>query len=156
MITMIAAIAQNRVIGHHGKLPWSLPEDMKLFREYTSNNTVVMGRKTFESIGKPLPNRHNIVVSSTLSPRPGLDVCSSYEDAIKKAKAYGKEIFIIGGATLYEQAFNDADRMLISHVKETFEGDTYFPEWDQKQWKLFHMKEFDQFTFKEYRRESTV
>ncbi len=157
MVSIIAAFTKNRVVGKDGALPWHLPEDMKLFKELTSGKTVIMGRKTYDSLPakfKPLPNRHNIVVSRSLESTSiaGVDVCPSVEAALEKAKSYGKEIFIIGGASIYQQALPYAAKMYLSQVKKEYEGDTYFPEFDVREWEIIETREFADFILKVYRR----
>lgn len=152
MMAIIAALTKDNVIGKAGKLPWHISDDLKNFRKLTSGNSVVMGRKTFESIGKPLPNRHNIVVSSSLSVVPGIDVCSSLEDALEKAKSYGRDIFIIGGANLYQAAVPLVDKLYLSHVKESYDGDTYFPKIDFSQWNVESRQDFPEFELVVYKR----
>jgi len=145
MINIIAAMAKNRVIGCDNKLPWHISDDLKNFKKLTSGNVVIMGRKTFESIGKPLPNRVNIVVSSSMPEKEGIIVCKSVNDAIQKAKTYDKEIFIIGGATVYEQTIPWADRMYLSYVKGNYEGDALFPKFDESKWKVVEKTDFPEF-----------
>lgn len=154
MVSIIAAFTQNRVVGSNGALPWYLPEDMKLFKELTSGQTVIMGRKTYESLPakfRPLPNRHNIVISRSLEAK-GIDVCPSIQEGLEKAKSYGTEIFIIGGASIYEQALAYATKMYLSHVKKEYPGDTFFPEYEEAEWEVSETKEFNDFTLKVYRR----
>ena len=134
MINIIVAMDKNRVIGKNNRIPWHISEEVKNFKELTSGNTVIMGRKTFESIGKPLPNRNNIVLSTSMSQLQGIDVCKTFEESIIRAKSYGKDIFIIGGAAVYEQAIPLAGKMFISYVKGEYDGDVYFPEFDEKEW----------------------
>lgn len=151
-IIIIAAMTRDRVIGKQGKLPWHLPEDMKIFKTLTTGNTVIMGRKTFESLGEPLPNRNNLVVSTTMDNRLDLDVCGTLQHAILKAKTYGKDIFIIGGAGVYEQALPLADKMYLSLVKESYEGDVYFPEFDEKKWEIERREDHPDFQLIVYER----
>ncbi len=130
MISLIAAMGKNRVIGVGGTLPWKLPADMKRFRWLTAHHPIIMGRKTFESIGKPLPNRTNIVV--TRQPEfsaLGCIITPSLEAAIEKAVAApgADEIFIIGGGEIYKQAMNIAGRIYLTVIEKEFEGDAYFP-----------------------------
>jgi len=143
-ITIIAALTKDRVIGKDNALPWYIPEDLKNFKKLTSGNTVVMGRKTYESIGKPLPNRNNIVVSRSVPSIEGVDVCSSLEVAIEKARSYGKEIFIIGGASIYELALPFADKMYLSYVKVNYKGDTYFPKFNQDGWNVISQRKYNE------------
>lgn len=129
-ISIIVAIAKNRAIGHGNKLLWNIPEDMKFFRETTRGHTVVMGRKTFESIGRPLPNRLNIVITRDNSfTADGVTVCHSLEEALDLARQKEKdEVFVIGGAQIYTQALPFTDRLYLTVVHKDFEGDAFFPE----------------------------
>lgn len=133
-ISIIAAIARgNRAIGRDNKLLWHIPEDMKYFRELTSGHAVIMGQKTFESIGRPLPNRTNIVLTldENFSPK-GVTVCHSIEDALEKArKVEQEEVFIIGGGMVYSQFLPLAKRLYLTVVNGSFEGDTFFPEYEE-------------------------
>ncbi|MFT4343294.1 MAG: dihydrofolate reductase [Candidatus Woesearchaeota archaeon] len=153
MIALIAALDENNVIGNKGKLPWDLPEDLQLFRKTTSDSVVIMGKTTYESIGRPLPKRINIVVSTSLTEAPqGTILAHSPEDALHKAKECGKTIFIIGGAGIYKAFLTSADRLYLSHVKGTHEGDTYFPKVDYSQWKVIEEHSFPDFVQRVYER----
>ncbi len=152
MVSLIAAITKNRVLGKDNRLLWNLPEDLKNFRKITSGNTVIMGRKTFESIGRPLPHRNNIVISRDFPEREGIVLCRNLNEAIEKARSFGKEVFIIGGASVYAQALPQAEKMYLSHVKKEFEGDAYFPEFKEEEWQMEEEKDFTEFKFKIYRR----
>jgi dihydrofolate reductase len=152
MIAIIAALTRRRVIGKDGRLPWSIPDDLKNFRRLTDGKTVVMGRKTFESIGRPLPNRHNIVVSRDLEPRHGIEVCRSFDEAIEKGKAHGTDIFVIGGAAMYQAALRIADRLYLSWVKKDYDGDAFFPEFDGRGWSIIEEKDHPDFVFTVYGR----
>ena len=133
MISLIVAISQNRVIGRENKLPWHLPDDLKYFRRITKGNPVIMGRKTYESIGRPLPQRQNIVVSRDPSyVAEGCEVVNSLEQALKAADTE-KETFIIGGAELYRQSLEFVNRIYLTEVHASVEGDSFFPELD-KEW----------------------
>lgn len=148
-------MTQNRVVGKDGQLPWQISEDLKNFKTLTAGNTVVMGRKTFDSIPekfRPLPNRHNIIISRTLAEMDGVDVCESIPEALEKAKSYGKEIFIIGGGTIYEQTIPVADKMVLSYIKEEYEGDVHFPIWNKEEWNKTDTQEFDEFKLVTYER----
>ena len=151
-MNIIAAMTKDRVIGKENKLIWNIPVDLKNFRNITSGNTVIMGRKTFESIGNPLPNRHNIVVSSSMQHVDGIDVCKDIKEALAKAKEYGKEIFIIGGSSIYRQTVPFADKMYISWVKKYYHGDAYFPDFDIVEWEVIEEKNFPEFDFVVYKR----
>lgn len=145
MINIIAAMTKERVIGKDNKLPWHIPEDLANFKKLTSGHTVVLGRKTYESIPKrfrPLSNRNNIVVSRTMPTEAGIDVCPSLEEAIATAQAYGKEIFIVGGASIYQQALPITDRMYISQIKKNYPGDAYFPNFDVNEWEIEQQEDY--------------
>ncbi len=135
LISIIAAVAENRAIGIHNRLPWHLPADLKYFRNKTLGHHVIMGRKNYQSIGKPLPQRTNIVVSRDPGfDAPGCVVVNSIDAAL--AAAHGDpEVFIIGGAGIYAQSLPFADRLYLTLVHYSFEGDTYFPELEWAQWK---------------------
>jgi len=136
-IAIIAAMANNRVIGNRGALPWHLPEDLKHFKEMTAGRPVIMGRKTFESIlavlGKPLPNRRSIVVTrSAHYASPGCEVATSLAGAIHIAGA--QAAFVIGGAEIYAQALPLADNLYLTEIDARFDGDAWFPEFDRSEW----------------------
>jgi len=139
-IVLIAAFAQNRVVGINNTLPWHLPEDLKYFKRTTSGKAIIMGRKTYDSIGRPLPNRTNIVISRNSDfHAEGVRVVASLEAAIELAKEVNfindvQEVMVIGGASIYEAALPIADRLYLTHVHAEIEGDAYFPEVNFKQW----------------------
>ena len=158
MITIIAAVANNEVIGKDNDLPWHIPEDLKRFKRLTLNNTVLMGRKTFESIfnrlGKPLPKRTNIIITrqADYQAPKGCFVYSDIQQALEKQK--NENIFIIGGASIYEQTMNLADQLEITHVDQDFEGDTFFPKIDPDLWKPVKEEGFNRHRFTTYKRQS--
>ncbi len=129
--SLIAAVADNGVIGVGNELPWKIPADTKHFKELTTGHVVLMGRKTFESIGKPLPNRTNIVV--TQSPTfvaEGCTVCRTIPEAIEKAQELGEqELFVVGGGKIYEETIGMADRLYITQVHRNYDGDAKFPDY---------------------------
>lgn len=134
-VTLIAAVASNGVIGTNNGLPWRLPADMQFFMQNTLGKPVLMGRKTFESLRKPLRDRTNIVLSRTADEAPeGCVLVRSIREALDKYG--GEELMVIGGAELYTQTLPIADRLLLTEIGEAFEGDTYFPEFDRAVWKL--------------------
>jgi len=147
-IALIAAMTKNRVIGKNNTLPWDIPEDLKLFRKTTKESVVIMGRKTYESIGRPLPKRFNIVLTSQEINVEGIHTCSSVEAAIELAQQQDKPIFIIGGSGVYAAFLEIADMMYLSFVKKDYEGDTYFPVYNESQWYILTEKEYDEFTHK--------
>ena len=136
MVSIIVAVAQNGTIGDKNSLLWHIKEDMRFFRTTTSGHPVIMGRKTFESLGsKPLPKRTNIVITRADREFEGALTAHSLEEAIRMA-GEDEEIFIMGGAQIYREALSVVDRMYITHVECDYEGDTSFPEVDYSQWKL--------------------
>ena len=136
MVSIIVAIAQNGTVGDKNSLLWHIKEDMRFFRTTTSGHPVIMGRKTFESLGsKPLPKRTNIVITRADREFEGALTAHSLEEAIRMA-GEDEEIFIMGGAQIYREALSVADRMYITYVERDYEGDTAFPEVDYSQWKL--------------------
>jgi len=133
---MIAAMSTNRVIGINNQLPWHMPADLKHFKSLTINKPVVMGRKTYESIGKPLPNRQNIIVTKQANYRAsGCDVVNSIDAAINAAEAK-HEIMIIGGANLFEQCLPLAKRLYLTVIETNIAGDTFFPNWNKEEWTI--------------------
>jgi dihydrofolate reductase len=134
MIALIAAVSENGVIGVDNKLPWYIPEDLKRFKKLTSGNVVIMGRKTYQSIGKPLPNRLNIVISRNKDlVIPGCLVVHTMNQAIRKAGT-DKDIFIIGGGEIYNIGMVYANKIFLTKIHQEVEGDTTFPEiveWDE-------------------------
>ncbi len=140
MISLIAAIGKNNEIGRKNELLWNLPADMKHFRETTSGHTVVMGQKTFESLGRPLPNRRNIVLTRDNSfSKEGVEIAHSLEEfdsLFRKTLKPEEEVFIIGGGQIYKLFMEKADKLYITHVDGEFlDADTYFPEIDKNKWR---------------------
>ena len=135
-IILIAAMAANKVIGRNNTIPWHLPGEQKRFREVTWGHTLIMGRKTHESIGRPLPGRRNIVV--TRNPdysSTGCDIALSLEDAYLMSKE-AKRVFNIGGEQLYRQGINDADMLILTVLQDDVQGDTYFPSFSSTDFQL--------------------
>jgi dihydrofolate reductase len=132
-ISIIVAISENNAIGKNNQLLWHLPADLKHFRVKTSGRTIIMGRKTFDSVGKPLPNRRNIVVTRQDIKIEGAEVVKSIDDGIALCQGED-EVFIGGGAEIYRQAMDKTDKIYLTIVHETFEADTFFPEINYKEW----------------------
>lgn len=154
-INVIVAMTKSRVIGKDGKLPWHLSEDLKLFKAHTTGNIVIMGRKTFDSIGRALPNRRNIVVSKSIREDEkvtGVEYFPDLEHAVAAAQDGEGRIFIIGGASIYHQMIEKADRLYISLVDGDFEGDTFFPEIKEIVWKVVATEPHTGFTLNIYER----
>lgn len=143
IISIIAAMANNRVIGNKNSLPWNLPADLEHFKELTIGKPVIMGQRTFESIGKPLPGRTNIILTKddNFQPQNGLPV-KSVQEAIKTAEKTGaKEAMICGGASIYSQFLPLAHKMYLTLIEGDFQGDVFFPEFDWSDWKEAEKKE---------------
>lgn len=135
IISIIAAMADNRVIGIENRLPWSLPADMKWFRQQTTGKAVLMGRKTFDSIGRPLPNRRNIIISRAAALEvEGCEVANGVDAALALCRNE-PEVMIIGGASFYEQMLPRADRLYLTLVHAEISGDAHFPGFDPAQWR---------------------
>ena len=136
LLSIICAMDKNRLIGKNNQLPWHLPADLAFFKQSTLGKPVVMGRNTFESIGKPLPGRQNIVVTSNPEwQASGCDVATSIDGAIELAMS-ADEIMLIGGASLYEQTIDIVDKLYLTLIDFEFEGDTWFPEYRPDQWAI--------------------
>jgi dihydrofolate reductase len=140
MISMIVALTNSGVIGKDGELPWHIPLDLKHFKEVTINKTIVMGRKTFESIGFPLPNRRNIVLSRNKDYHPeGVEVIHSVEGLLEITEGEA-EVMVIGGGHIYEQFMALAERLYVTEVELEVEGDTYFPMINMTEWKIIDLE----------------
>lgn len=140
-IIIVVAVSRNGVIGREGDMPWRLPSDLKHFKAVTMGKPIVMGRKTFESIGRPLPGRANIVISRTSGPIEGVEVVRSLDDAIalgrrRAVEAGADAVAVVGGGEIYAQAMPLADALHVTHVEAEIEGDTRFPAIDPTLWRL--------------------
>ena len=140
-LSVIAAVDEKGTIGSHGKIPWHLPADLKRFKELTMGHPVIMGRKTFESLGRPLPGRMNIVI--TADPRYKVEGCAvahSFPDALRAAgdsmAGDSGEVFAIGGEQIYKLALPRAEKIYLTRVRGAFKGDVFFPAIDEKAWRL--------------------
>ena len=138
MLKILVAFDENRVIGKNNSLIWHLPADLKRFKTLTTGHVIIMGRKTFESIGKPLPNRTTIVISRQADLQiEGAIIAHSVEEAILKAKSITREdIFIVGGAEIYALSLALADQILVTQLHDIFDGDAYFPEIPSESWEV--------------------
>jgi dihydrofolate reductase len=143
MISIIVAVAQNGIIGDKNSLLWHISEDMRFFKRTTSGHPVIMGRKTYESLGRPLPNRTTVVISRTLGELEGCTVVRSLEEAIALFPTE-EEVFVIGGAQIYALALNVADRFYLTRVGHDYEGDTSFPTWNESEWRLISREAYEQ------------
>lgn len=142
MINIIAAVSKNGIIGSHGKIPWNIPEDKAYFKKITSGGIVIMGRRTFEEIGFPLPDRYNIVVSGHKDFHgENLTTARNLENALNIAHIYGhkngiEEIFLCGGEKIYRQGLKFAQRIYITEINGEYEGDTFFPEFSTEEFRI--------------------
>jgi dihydrofolate reductase len=132
--TIVVAISENNAIGKDNQLLWYLPADLKHFKNITTGHTVIMGRKTYDSVGKPLPNRRNIIITRQDIKIEGCEVVKSIEDALALC-AGEQEVFIVGGAEIYKQAMHLTDRIYLTIVHQKFDADSFFPEIDYNIWK---------------------
>ena len=148
IISHVVAMSNNWVIGVNNDLPWSLKDDLAHFKKYTTGKIIVMGRKTHESIGRPLPNRVNYVISSTLKDIEGVSIFTSLEDAIEAAKIYNldqdiaNEIAIIGGGYLFRDSIDSFNKLILTRVDCSIDGDVYYPEIDFNNWELISSNKF--------------
>jgi len=134
MLSLIVAMAKNRVIGYQNKMPWHLPAELAYFKRVTTGHPIIMGRKTFDSIGRPLPNRRNIVVSRNAHfQSPGVEISNSLDNAL--VLCANQSPFVIGGASLYEEALGAAQKLYITEIDADLIGDTFFPPIDNSVWK---------------------
>jgi len=138
LISLLVAMDRNRVIGHNNKLPWHLPRDLRFFKEKTTGGTIIMGRKTFESIGRVLPKRKHVVLTKQEMDFPEeVEVISDISSVLERnRKNPDEEYFVIGGGKIFTQIMPYADRMYITWIDEAFEGDIYFPDFSEADWHL--------------------
>ena len=137
MISLMWAMDNNHVIGYNNQLPWHLPEDLKFFKSTTMGHPIAMGRKTWDSIGRPLPGRENIVI--TRNPEflcEGCTVLNSVEALLEYSRQKADEIFVIGGAEIFKLILPDADKLYLTRIYDEFKGDTFFPELNMEEWSL--------------------
>lgn len=152
-ITIVAAVAANGVIGRNGGLPWHLPEDQDRFKRLTTGHVLVMGRRTYESIGRALPGRINVVVTRQPGWRAdGVDVAASLDAALEASATHGSHVFVVGGSEIYRLALPLADAMALTMVDDCPDGDTYFPDVDWSQWREVRSEPRNGYTFVDYER----
>src|ERR1700679_530157 len=140
--TIVVATSENHVIGKDNQLLWHMPGDLKHFKNITSGHTVIMGRKTYDSVGKPLPKRRNIIITRQPITIDGCEVVNSIESALALCKSEG-EVFIVGGAEIYKQSLKLTDRIYLTIVHKEFDGDSFFPEIDKAAWKEVSRENFE-------------
>jgi dihydrofolate reductase len=155
-VAIIAAVARNRTIGMNGALPWHISDDLKRFKRLTTGHAVLMGRKTFESIGKPLPNRRNVVLSSR--PIPGVETYARIDEALQALEEETK-VFVIGGGAVYAMVLDRADELFLTRIPYDVEGDTFFPQYEHllgTSFTLLHREDHGEFIFEEYIRNAAA
>ena len=156
IISHLVALSNNFVIGVNNDLPWKLKRDLQHFRTYTQNKAIVMGRKTFESIGRPLPNRKNIVISSSLESQKGLEIVPNLNQAIEVASQWSKdnsaeeEIVLIGGGYVFEESKNIVNKLVLTRVECEIDGDVFYPQIDLSDWKETSRKSYKRDSENEY------
>ena len=156
IISHLVALSNNFVIGVNNDLPWKLKKDLQHFSSYTQNKAIVMGRKTFESIGRPLPNRKNIVISSTLSAQEGIEVASCLNQGIELANQWNKdttgskEVVLIGGGYVFEESKNIVNKLVLTRVECEIEGDVFYPQIDLSNWEKVSTESFERDDENEY------
>lgn len=153
-ISLIASMAKNRVIGRNNQIPWKIPGEQKLFRRYTEGHTIVMGRKTYESIGRPLPMRTNVVLTRSKNYHPpGCEVINDFSTILENA--HEEDIFVIGGEKIFDLFLPYADNIYLSILQQEFEGDTWFPEFPEADYQISREEEIEAvipYRFVHYRR----
>ena len=156
IISHLVALSNNFVIGVNNELPWKLKKDLQHFSSYTQNKAIVMGRKTYESIGRPLPNRKNIVISSSLNAQEGIEIVSSLDQGIEVAKQWNKakakieEIVLIGGGYVFEESKNMVNKLILTRVDCDIVGDIFYPKIDFSSWEKISVELFEQDDENEY------
>ena len=152
-MVIIAAMTRDRVIGRQGRLPWNIPEEYNHFLSLIRGATVIMGRRSYEVFGGDCTCRHMVVVSRSGRDLPGVLVCKSLDEAITTAQGLGEQVFVAGGSTIYEQTLHRASEMHLSYVDGSYEGDSYFPEFDEREWKILRRELHAEFEFVVYARQ---
>jgi dihydrofolate reductase len=146
-ISILVAVAENGIIGRRGQLPWRLSDDLRRFKQLTTGHAIIMGRRTWESIGRALPGRRTVVVSRSLDFRPnvaGVETATGLDQALEIAEAAGdEEAFVVGGAELYRESLSRADRLYLTRVCAAVDGDTSFPNIEWKNWQLAESEDHD-------------
>jgi dihydrofolate reductase len=149
---IISAMTRDRVIGSGDGMPWSIPDEYRHFLDPVRDQTVLMGRRSWEIFGKDLTSAHNIVVSRSVNELPDATVAGGLEQAVELARGFGKIVFSAGGARIYAQTLHLAEEMRLSWIKGDYRGDAHFPEFDESDWKIVARKDHPQFELVTYRR----
>lgn len=154
-IILIAAVSKNNVIGENDRIPWNYPEDLKRFKKLTMGHPIIVGRKTYESIGRTLPGRQNIILTRNEDYKiEGADVCHSLDEAFEKSE--GEKVFVIGGQSVYEKSMPVADQLEITRVHKEVDGDVFFPEIDHDKWVETKREDKDEYSFVTYIRKCQI
>ena len=157
ILSHLVALSNNLVIGVNNDLPWKLKKDLQHFSAYTQNKAIVMGRKTFESIGRPLPNRKNIVISSTLSSQDGIEILRNLDLGIEAASKWNHdnnkddEVVLIGGGYVFEESKDVVNKLILTKVDCEIEGDVFYPKIDLKDWEMISTKSYDKDSENEFK-----
>jgi dihydrofolate reductase len=157
-IVIIAALSTNGVIGNHGQIPWHISDDLKRFKRLTMGHAIIMGRKTYESIGRPLPGRTNIVLTRNQSFQPpeAVQIYSSLGDALDACRRAGETTaYVIGGGEIYREALPVTDILALTHVHREVQGDAHFPSFERAQWTETNREDHPEYSYVEYRRRAT-
>ena len=149
---IISAMSKDRIIGKGAGMPWDVPDEYQQYLNFVSGNTVILGRKSYEIFGADLPDGTSVIVISRTADFDGVTVVPSLAEALTRAEAEGKTVFVAGGGSVYAQALPIAEEMYLSTIKGDFEGDTYFPEFDVTDWVVTEERDEPEFVFRKYRR----
>ncbi len=149
---IISAMSYGRVIGRGAGMPWNVPDEYQQFLRFVEGQTVIMGRRSYEIFGDDLTSAHTIVVSRSVKEASGAVVCAGVEEAVETARSFGKTVFSAGGGSIYAQTIPLADTMYLSYIKGDFEGDTYFPAFDEAEWEVATREDRPAFEFVVYQR----
>ena len=149
---IIAAMSEDRIIGSGDGMPWDVPEEYEQYIQFVTGQTVIMGRRTYEIFGSDLSPDTTVVVISRTAKFSGVHVVNSFDAANEFASSTGKVVFVAGGASVYERAIPSADEMLLSTIKGTFDGDTYFPEFDRREWNIVSQRNELKYVFRHFKR----
>lgn len=150
-VILVGAMTKDRVIGQGDRMPWDIPEEYQTFIDNIRGQTVIMGRKSYEEFGPDLTSAHTIVISRG-SPDIGVSVVGSIDQALELACTHGHKIFVAGGSQIYALALPHANWMFLSEIKQDYEGDKYFPEFDRDQWQIIREDEHARFIYREWKR----
>jgi dihydrofolate reductase len=156
LIIIVAAMTRNHVIGKDNRIPWHIDEETRHYRNLVEGKTLLMGRATFDLMKHPYAHGHDIVVTHSKINHKAADVCGSVDEALKKAKEYGPDVFVIGGQSIYEQTIGIADMILLSYIKKDYEGNKFFPEFSKAEWREASVEEFTDFTYAVYIRKKKL